>query len=330
MPSARELKMRRLLEEKKQAILAEQAAEAQKVSQAETQSKPKSQEATPQSAPQTSKPSGKETVPAPETDSAPTPPQSAPTSKEPQSQDNPPAEAAKPAYFQAIGTVSGLVKSDDSEGKFIVHIGGRDYDLSVPWRFRPALSAQITEHPEQALFLRVYPHCWSQDNAAPQICFRLVHWSSENSWKTPIGAFVVRGVWQFSSRFGSPVLAIYRNRGSRDRSGRFQARYVPVEMTRKDEAQLFQDQPGVPKEEQPKRWFIEGLFQLNAEGTALVWLEDLAKPTTKIPKYEKPRKGKPATDSSGQKSDDDSISQDTHPNLTEKFGSEAPSLKDGA
>lgn len=283
MPSARELKMRQLLEQKKQAILAQQAqaAKAQKANPVEPPPKQKKK----------AKPSGQQPSQNPESQQKVTQPEeaTAKNTQPPGKSDQHQSQKKTNAIFQAIGTVCGKVKQD-SQGKFLVEFNGLDYYLSVPRKLRFAFVKEVANNSDQPLFLRVYPQCWGGIKKTPRISFKLCHWSDHNQWRLPAGVFTLRGVWHDSKQFENTTMVIYRNQYSIDPSQTFLAAYLPIRMERDDDARPFQYNRELPKKEQPPRYFCQGIFQLDSESDELIWLRDIAKPTTQLPKYQKPRK----------------------------------------
>ncbi|MGH2414280.1 MAG: hypothetical protein ACRDEA_11460 [Microcystaceae cyanobacterium] len=88
----------------------------------------------------------------------------------------------------------------------------------------------------------------------------------------------------------TPVISIYRNRGATDPSGKFKASHLPVLMRRDDGVNPFKFNPKIPKENLPQRWFIQARFKFIPNRNCWGWVEDLAPPTQKFPKYTKPLK----------------------------------------
>jgi hypothetical protein len=237
-------------------------------------------------------------------------------------------ESEKAPLFQAIGTLYGLPERDEG-GNFSISLGGQRYHLFIlSDRYRAWLT-QFEKQPEKPLYLRVYPKYLNIPNQDPIISFQLTAWDSQSLDKSgqplskqancgtdeltqkgcpdlsnffpkeekPLeeesGLFRFKGVWQFVPQVRIPVISIYRNQGVNDPKGKFKATHLPILMRREDGVNPFKFNPKVPKEELPKRYFIQAIFKFIPSRNCFGWVEDLEPPTEKIPKYEKPVKAIP-------------------------------------
>lgn len=190
--------------------------------------------------------------------------------------------------FQAIGTLSGLPERDES-GNFSISIGGQRYHLFILGdRYRPWLK-QYETHPDQPMYLRVYPKYLSIPNQEPIISFQLAAWE-DKPLEQESELFRFKGVWQFVPQVRIPVISIYRNQGVNDPKGKFKATHLPILMRREDGVNPFKFNPKVAKEELPKRYFIQAIFKFIPSRNCFGWVEDIEPPTENIPKYEKPVK----------------------------------------
>jgi hypothetical protein len=198
--------------------------------------------------------------------------------------------------FQAIGTLYGLPERDES-GNFLINSGGQHYRLfilsaplrgSLRDRYRAWLK-QYETHPDQAMYLRVYPKYLSIPQQDPIVSFQVTAWEDQPR-EEESGLFRFKGVWQFVPQIRIPVISIYRNRGVNDPKGKFKASHLPVMMRREDGVNPFRFNPKVSKEDLPKRYFIQAIFKFIPSKNCFGWVEDLEPPTENIPKYEKPVK----------------------------------------
>ena len=201
-------------------------------------------------------------------------------------------EKSDAALFQAIGTLKGQPEQDE-EGNFFIRLGGKRYKLFISGYRYQAWLKQIASHPDQTLFLRVYPKCLIIPRKDPQIYFQVAAWEDDNPWEEEPGIFKFRGVWQFVPQLRTPVISVYRNYNANDPKGKFKAAHLPVLMRREDEAKPFRFNPKISRDELPPRWFIQGRFKFIASRNCWGWDTDLEPPTTKIPRYKKPVKAVP-------------------------------------
>lgn len=197
-------------------------------------------------------------------------------------------------FFQAIGTLYGKVLQDKELG-YVLKIAGVPYRLFIfPAKYRGWLK-QIENHPDQPLYLRVYPKYQIIPRKDPEIYFQVVAWAEENQWSEP-GVYIFRGIWQFVPQVRTPVISIYRNRGSKDYTEKFKASHLPILMRREDEAIPFRFNPKIKKEDLPLRWFIQAKFKFIPSKNCWGWLEDVEPPTQEIPRYKKPIKAEAKTE----------------------------------
>ncbi|MGH2416505.1 MAG: hypothetical protein ACRDEA_22985, partial [Microcystaceae cyanobacterium] len=179
------------------------------------------------------------------------------------------------------------------DGKFFLCVGGQRYGLFIPgYHYKPWLK-QIANHPDTPLFLLVYSKCLILPRKDPIVRFEVAAWGEENQWEEELGIFKFRGIWQFVPQLRTPVISIYRNRNATDPRGKFKASHLPVLMRRSDEVSPFRFNPKIPKEQLPKRWFIQARFKLIANRNCWGWVEDLEPPSEEIPRYTKPIKEAP-------------------------------------
>ncbi|MEA5508858.1 hypothetical protein VB715_03690 [Crocosphaera sp. UHCC 0190] len=200
-----------------------------------------------------------------------------------------PEPEVSPVLFQAIGTLKGQPEQDE-EGNFFIRLGGKRYKLFISGYRYQAWLKQIASHPDQTLFLRVYPKCLIIPRQDPQIYFQVAAWEAENPWEEEPGIFKFRGVWQFVPQLRTPVISVYRNQNANDPKGKFKAAHLPVLMRREDEAKPFRFNPKMSREELPPRWFIQAHFKFIPSRNCWGWDVDLEPPTEKIPRYKKPVK----------------------------------------
>lgn len=200
-----------------------------------------------------------------------------------------PASDEPAVLFQAIGTLQGKVEINE-EGHNSIQLAGKSYSLFFPGYRHRAWKQQREKHPDQPLFLRVYPKCLLIPRKDPIIRFEVAAWGEENPWDEGAGIFRFRGIWQFVPQLRTPVISVYRNWGVTDPTGKYKSSHLPVLMRREDKANPFKFNPKVPKEELPPRWFIQARFRFLPARNCWGWIEDLAAPTIEIPRYQKPFK----------------------------------------
>ncbi|MGP0129370.1 MAG: helix-turn-helix transcriptional regulator [cyanobacterium endosymbiont of Rhopalodia musculus] len=195
----------------------------------------------------------------------------------------------QPLLFQAIGTLYGTPHQEE-EGKFALTIAGKNYSLFFPGYRYKAWLKQYSNSPENPIYLRVYPKCLLIPRKDPIIRFQVAAWGEENQWEEAPGIFKFRGIWQFVPQLRTPVISIYRNSNAMDPQGKFKASHLPALMRRNDDPRPFKFNPKIPKEQLPKRWFIQAIFKFIPSRNCWGWVEDLELPTERIPRYRKPIK----------------------------------------
>jgi hypothetical protein len=191
---------------------------------------------------------------------------------------------------------------------------GQRYGLFIPRHRYIGWLKQIEHSQDQNLYLRVYPKCRIIPQQPQQIYFEVIFWAEENRWDEEAGHFTFRGVWQFVPQLKTPVISIYRNRNAIDPKEKFKAAHLPVLMRRDDGVNPFRFNPKIPKDQLPKRWFLQALFKFIPNRNCWGWVEDLEEPTEQIPRYQKPVKaiaGAHSLKADSQKPP--SQSQSTHP-----------------
>jgi hypothetical protein len=192
------------------------------------------------------------------------------------------------AKFQGIGTLYGKISQDEEQG-FLIKLGQNQYRLYVlKNRYRSWL-LQMKNAPDTPLYLRVYPKYRIIPRKPPEVYFQVVAWVEENQWEEP-GMFVFRGIWQFIPQVRTPVISVYRNYEAEDPTEKFKAVHLPVLMRREDETRPFKFNPKIPKEQLPKRWFIQAEFKFIPSRNCWGWVKDVAPPSDYIPRYRKPVK----------------------------------------
>jgi hypothetical protein len=201
-----------------------------------------------------------------------------------------PSEADFSPMFQAIGTLQALIEREEN-GRFFICIGGRKYNLYIPYNRIKAWFKQIEATPDTPLFLRVYPKCQIVPQKEPEIRFQVVAWGSENRWEEQSGEFIFKGIWQFVPQLRTPCVSIYRNNNATDPTEKFKASHLPVLMRREDEdIRPFRFNPKIPKENLPKRYFVEARFRFIPSKNCWGWIQDIKAPSDRIPRYKKPVK----------------------------------------
>jgi hypothetical protein len=197
------------------------------------------------------------------------------------------------AYFQAIGTLYCQVEQNLEEKKFFITLGDRQYALYFDKPTFFAFLKQYTTKPEAQLYLRVYPKCLIIPQQDPIIKFHVLGWDEENKFEEEAGIFRLKGVWQFVPQLRSPVISIYRNKDAEDPTGKFKATHLPVLMRRDDGVNPFRFNPKIPKEDLPKRYFVQSKFRFMPQRNCWGWVEDIEPPREKLPWYKKPVKAAP-------------------------------------
>lgn len=200
----------------------------------------------------------------------------------------PEGEAEEKPKFQGIGTLFGKVYQDEEQG-FFIKLGQNEYRLYIlKNRYRSWL-LQMKNAPDTPLYLRVYPKYRIIPRKPPEVYFQVVAWVEENQWEEP-GMFVFRGIWQFIPQIRTPVISVYRNYEADDPTEKFKAVHLPILMRREDDTRPFKFNPKIPKEQLPKRWFIQAEFKFIPSRDCWGWVKDVDQPTDHIPRYRKPVK----------------------------------------
>jgi len=197
----------------------------------------------------------------------------------------------KGPFFQAIATLHGKIIKDERLG-YAIKIGAQLYRLFIfPAKYRGWLK-QLEKNPDIPLYLRVYPKYQIIPRKPAEIYFQVVAWGEENQWTEP-GIYTFRGIWQFVPQVKTPVISVYRNRGSKDYTEKFKATHLPILMRREDDAAPFRFNPKIKKEDLPPRWFIQAKFKFIPSKNCWGWMEDILPPTREIPHYKRPIKVDP-------------------------------------
>ncbi|WP_013325602.1 hypothetical protein [Gloeothece verrucosa] len=199
------------------------------------------------------------------------------------------------SYFQAIGCLYGKV-TRSGEGQFFIQLGRQQYKLyTLRHRYRAWLT-QWEKTPDASLYLKVYPKFLAIPRQPVIISFQVVAWGTEPfpAPEEEAGIFTIKGIWQFLPQYKVPCLSVYRNRDAVDPTEKFKAVHLPVLMRREDEeVRPFKFNPRIPKDQLPKKWFIQGKFRFIPSKECFGWVEDDEPPTQKLPKYKKPVKAEP-------------------------------------
>ena len=236
-------------------------------------------------------------------DSSEVPPQTQLKSQDPKPQKQ--QLDAEPTFFQAVGALIATPYLQDELLK--VAINGSEYDLLyVPGFRRQAytrLKAELKKNGSEPMFLRLYPNAkFSKSLENPLLSFFLVNFSldCEKINDEPIG-FVLKGIWQYSPQYKSPVISIYRNGcqpqleffkklNSQQQFYFTQPRHIPVVWNAPVEP--FKFNPQAKKGSQMPRYFVE--VRATFKDGVYVVEEMLSEPTLKIPKFFKvPKKKQP-------------------------------------
>ncbi|MDV3001370.1 MAG: hypothetical protein N5P05_002976 [Chroococcopsis gigantea SAG 12.99] len=193
---------------------------------------------------------------------------------------------AEPSYFQAIGTL--LATVERREGQTFIHLNDKEYRAYTPPAKYRAFCQFMETHDGSPLYLRVYPKTF----VAPKVPLQLsgwiiIAWSKEQQPDQIANQFIIRGVWQFIPQHRSPVISVYRNRDAYDPMNKFKALHIPILMRRED-CLPFRFNPKA--EEQAKRYFVDGVFRFDLARECFLWKGDSAPPSDRLPYYRKPVK----------------------------------------
>ncbi len=224
------------------------------------------------------------------------------------------SEEDEVAKFQGIGTLYGNITQDEEQG-FFIKLGQNQYRLYILRNRYRSWLLQMKNAPDTPLYLRVYPKYRIIPRQPPEVYFQVVAWVEENQWEEP-GIFILKGIWQFIPQIRTPVISIYRNSDASDPTEKFKAVHLPVLMRREDETRPFKFNPKIPKEQLPKRWFIQAEYKFIPSRDCWGWVKDLDTPTDHIPRYRKPVK--PQEDSSSSFKPERKYQADTSASESEK------------
>ncbi len=191
--------------------------------------------------------------------------------------------------FRAIGTLYGSIEKDQ-EGTFLINLDGNRYRLFIPGYRFDAFQKQYNNISDKSLFLRVYPKCFIVPRMPHELYFQVLAWDKDNPWGEAPGEFIIKGVWQFLPQLRTPVISVYRNKDSKDTSGKCKAAHIPVMMRRSDGVNPFKFNPKSDKEDLTPKWFVQGRFKLLPQRNCYGWISDIKEPSNKIPWYKKPKK----------------------------------------
>ena len=193
-----------------------------------------------------------------------------------------PCEEEKEVFFQALGTIE-AERVEVVERQMIITVDSKEYRGWIEPRQFSGLMRYLEERGEKPIYLKVYPKTFSTPEQPLSLQgWQIVIGKKGLSPQEKVNHFVIRGVWQYIPQSESPVITVYRNQTADDPTGKYKATHLPIVMERED-CQAFKYDPEANRKR--KRYFIQGLFQLDPSSNLFIWKEDLEPPTLKIPPY---------------------------------------------
>jgi len=192
-------------------------------------------------------------------------------------------------FFQAIGTICGVVEKND-KGGYDILFDNKSYNLHIPSYKYDIWKKFCKERNDNPIWIRVYPRVLLRKDEIPDIRFEVVAWKDYDEWGEGANRFRVNGIWQFISQCKTPVLTIYRNDNNLPKlSALIKPIHIPIIMRRTD-----LDPYSYAKVKLSKtlidKWFISIYCKLLTQTNTFKFICDSAKPIKNIPKYIKPGK----------------------------------------
>ncbi|WP_248277878.1 hypothetical protein [Brasilonema sp. UFV-L1] len=232
---------------------------------------------------------------------------------EKQAEEEPKSEQST-AIFQAVGVITGEVRFTD-EGKSSVTIGRKEYPLFYAPRKQKAFEAlkkeiEATSQSNQRLV--VYPKFihFPKREQPPQVSFQLVGFDKGRQEEVVSGElqdmeFKLCGLWQFIPVCQTPCISVFRNFNQQRleyikttevaRKVKFmKASHIPL-IWKDAPARPFRFNPKATKEEQGRPVFVQVKAKFLPGRDVFGFVEQLAEPVEKAPKFLKVSKEDKAT-----------------------------------
>jgi DNA-binding transcriptional regulator YiaG len=198
--------------------------------------------------------------------------------------------------FQAVGILKGRFKAETvlNEQKqerqlFSFRTQGKNYRLKIKKDTFFAFKIQFQYHPDDLVYVAVYPFLMFIPRKPPELRFELVSWQNTPYDGKEENEFILRGLWQFIPQNRRPLITVMRNwreKEERDdllkQGDQFKPLHIPI---------LWKDSPVPPyrfnpkAEQQPDRYFVQLKCRFISKMDSFGVKEILSEPTTTFPKY---------------------------------------------
>ena len=169
--------------------------------------------------------------------------------------------------FQALGILKGRFKAQTvlNEQKqerqlFSFRTQGKNYPLKIKKDLFFAFKTQFQYHPDDLVYVSVYPFLMFIPRKPPLLRFELVSWQNSPYEGKEENEFILRGLWQFIPQNRRPIITVMRNWREKDerddllkKGDQFKPAHIPI---------LWKDSPVPPyrfnpkAEQQPDRNFV--------------------------------------------------------------------------
>lgn len=200
------------------------------------------------------------------------------------------------SLFQALGILKGRFKAETvlNEQKqerqiFFFRTQGKNYRLKIKKDLFFAFKTQFQHHPDDQIYVSVYPFLMFIPRKPPELRFELVSWQNSPYEGKEENEFILRGLWQFIPQNRRPLITVMRNwreKEERDnllkQGDQFKPLHIPI---------LWKDSPVPPyrfnpkAEQQPDRYFVQLKCRFISKMDSFGVKEVLSEPTTTFPKY---------------------------------------------
>ena len=200
------------------------------------------------------------------------------------------------SLFQAVGILKGRFKAETvlNEQKqerqlFSFRTQGKNYRLKIKKDTFFAFKIQFQHHPDDLVYVAVYPFLMFIPRKPPELRFELISWQNSPYEGKEENEFILRGLWQFIPQNRRPLITVMRNwreKEERDdllkKGDQFKPLHIPI---------LWKDSPVPPyrfnpkAEQQPDRYFVQLKCRFISKMDSFGVKEVLSEPTTTFPKY---------------------------------------------
>jgi len=190
-------------------------------------------------------------------------------------------------FFQAIGTICGVVEKIKDTGGYSILFDNKSYNLHVPAHKYTIWKKFCKEQDDNLIWLRVYPKVLLRKDEIPDIRFEVIAWKDYDEWGEGSNRFKVHGIWQFIAQNKTPVLTVYRNSNDLSKPNTFvKPVHIPIIMRRTEIDPYSYAKVKIAKTIVEK-WFMSVYCKLLTKTNTFKFICDSSQPTKTIPKYVK-------------------------------------------